>query len=281
MFQTRTLTTVLTTVLTALAVTATVFAAPGTTTQPSVGAAIDTASYCADSEEQAFLTLLNAYRVQNGLVPLALGQSAGAAADHHSVDMATNNYFSHTLADGTDWYTNMLNHGYPSNSGAGENIAAGQSTALAVFEAWRNSPGHNTNMLSPSWVVVGVGFASNAGAGFPYYWTTDFGSVADAAAVLCGSGAPAPVATSTLVPQAPASTSTLVPQVPAPTSTLVPEISVPTSADHKVTVCHFSEEAGTYRLISVALNGYAHGHAKHVEDFLFDAALFDEDCVAV
>src|SRR3712207_6412476 len=56
---------------------------------------ITTAEYCADGEEQAFLALINAYRAQNGLGALAMSQTLGTAAEHHSLDMANNNYFSH------------------------------------------------------------------------------------------------------------------------------------------------------------------------------------------
>ncbi len=53
------------------------------------------------------------------------------------------------------------------------------------------------------------------------------------------------------------------------------------AVDHRVSVCHFSEDEGTYELITVAIKGYENGHSKHAEDFLFDDTLFDEDCVAL
>src|SRR5215218_9867758 len=129
----------------------------------SVGAAPDAANraltarfstveeYCADSEEVAFLGLINDYRAQNGLPALALSQTLGAASDHHSIDMATNNYFTHNLFDGTSYTTNMKNHGYTTSGGwVGENIAANYTTAAAAFAAWKASSGHNANMLSPN-----------------------------------------------------------------------------------------------------------------------------------
>ena len=48
-------------------------------------------SYCADSPEQEFLKLINDYRVANRLNKLSLGQHIGAAAQHHSTDMAARN----------------------------------------------------------------------------------------------------------------------------------------------------------------------------------------------
>jgi uncharacterized protein YkwD len=63
----------------------------------------------------------------------------------------------------------------------GENIAAGFSTAQDVFNAWKNSPGHNANMLDPSFKAIGIGLATVSGSSYTYYWTTDFGGVVDAA----------------------------------------------------------------------------------------------------
>src|SRR4051812_47977016 len=68
-------------------------------------------SYSPDSEECAFLTIINSYRKSQGLGSLALSVSLGAAAEHHSQDMVTHNYFSHTLYNGSSWSTNILNYG--------------------------------------------------------------------------------------------------------------------------------------------------------------------------
>src|SRR5829696_7608458 len=53
-----------------------------------------TSDYGVEREELAFLQLINEYRAQNGLWPLALSQTIGAAAEHHSTDMARNDYFN-------------------------------------------------------------------------------------------------------------------------------------------------------------------------------------------
>src|SRR5688500_5833475 len=49
------------------------------------GRAIPTSAYCAEPEELAFLALINQHRAQNGLGPLTLTQTLGAAAEHHSL----------------------------------------------------------------------------------------------------------------------------------------------------------------------------------------------------
>src|SRR6187200_1055789 len=105
-------------------------------------------SYCADSQEAKFLSLINSYRKNNGLASLKLSRTLGAAAEHHSIDMARNNYFSHTLKNGTSWSQNIRDHGYSASGTMAENIAAGNSSAQATFDQWRASSGHNRNMLN-------------------------------------------------------------------------------------------------------------------------------------
>jgi uncharacterized protein YkwD/uncharacterized protein YraI len=145
-----------------------------------------TSGYCADAEENAFLQLINQYRAANGLGQLTHTQTLAAAAEHHSVDMAAKNYFSHTMLDGTSVPQNIANHGYSDGSTWGENIAAGNANAAATFEQWRKSPGHNANMLNPSFGAIGIGRAYGAGSTYGTYWTTVFGATSDGAAAVCG-----------------------------------------------------------------------------------------------
>ena len=44
------------------------------------------------------------------------------------------------------------------------------------MDAWKNSPGHNQNMLDGSWTEIGIGRAYNSGSTYGWYWTTTFGS---------------------------------------------------------------------------------------------------------
>jgi uncharacterized protein YkwD len=168
-------------------------------TAPPATYAISTSEYCMDSEEQAFLVLINNYRVQNGLAPLTAVQTLGAAADHHSIDMATNDYVGHTLSDGTTWSQNIRNHGYTYSTYLGENVAAGNKSASGTFRQWQNSPTHNSAMLNAKFKAIGIGRAFNANATYGWYWTTDFGGYVDSGAMVCD-GASAPAATNTPSP---------------------------------------------------------------------------------
>jgi len=93
--------------------------------------------------------------------------------------MGERNHFSHTGPDGSSFDERMCDAGYDPACGpttwVAENIAAGQHTAAAVFDAWRGSPGHNANMLSSNAVVVGIGRADVSGSRYGVYWTNTFG----------------------------------------------------------------------------------------------------------
>lgn len=135
-------------------------------------------AYDPDGEELAFLGIINNYRAENGLGELALSATLGAAAEHHSLDMGTHGYFAHTLADGTTAGENIVNHGYTDETW-GENIAGGMESARENFVAWRNSPGHDANMLRADFAAIGIGRAYVAGSPSGWYWTTTFGGEVD------------------------------------------------------------------------------------------------------
>jgi hypothetical protein len=128
----------------------------------------------ADAEEWAFVELLNAYRGELGLAPVTMNAELSAAAEYHSVDMATNNYFSHYALDGTDAGTNIQNFGYTGFPYA-ENIAAGMATAQEVLIGWQNSPDHNATMTNPQYTEIGIGRHYNEASQYGWYWTATYG----------------------------------------------------------------------------------------------------------
>jgi len=132
-----------------------------------------------NSEKSAFLVLINQYRQDNGKGPLKISSALTTAAQLHSEDMAAHIYFSHTSLDGRTFVDRIRAAGYNYNTYLGENIAAGFDTAQKVFDAWKNSQGHNENMLSPNYVVIGIGLTYNASSTYGWYWTTDFGGYDD------------------------------------------------------------------------------------------------------
>jgi uncharacterized protein YkwD len=133
--------------------------------------------------------------------------------------MATKSYFSHTDSAGRSVGTRVANcGGLPSN---GENIAAGtiKDTAAEAFEMWRNSSGHNANMLNGSYQQIGISRVYVSTSTYKWYWVTDFSTTNDGTNA-GGSAVSGSTATSTTRP---ASTAT-----PAPT--VAPAITKATMA---------------------------------------------------
>ncbi len=130
-----------------------------------------------DTEEQIFVTLINNHRSLNNLGAVAPCISLSRAAQGHSEDMRDQDYFDHTNPAGEDPFDRMCTACFElscaSQTAMAENIAAGNSTAQATFDQWRNSPGHNTNMLSPSFNFIGIGRATGGGT-YGSYWTNVF-----------------------------------------------------------------------------------------------------------
>lgn len=135
---------------------------------------------CLNTQEAAFLKLINDYRAEHGAKPLAASKALDTASYLHSADMAKNDYFEHDSPDGQTPEDRMADQGYDADA-TGENIAAGYATAAKVFDVWRHSSGHNENMLDKEYRAIGIGLASDKDSEYDQYWTTDFGSVADAA----------------------------------------------------------------------------------------------------
>lgn len=156
-------------------------AAPGPQVTAADPSFVSASGYCADAEERYFLRLINNYRAQYGRAPLRLTKTLGAAADHHSVDMASKNYFSHTLSGGVTWSQNITNHGYTYNTYKAENIAAGSATSTQTFTQWKNSSVHRANMLNSNFKAIGIGRAYGSASTYKWYWTTTFGGYQDAA----------------------------------------------------------------------------------------------------
>lgn len=105
---------------------------------------------------------------------LTLDTRLRCAARKHSKDMGTNNFFSHTGSNGSTFTQRITSAGYVWKA-AGENIAAGYSTAQAVVNGWMTSTGHCNNIMNGNFKNIGIGYYYNSAATYDHYWTQDFG----------------------------------------------------------------------------------------------------------
>lgn len=112
--------------------------------------------------------LVNAERAAGGCQPLIVDDRLANAAQGHSTDMATRDYFSHESPEGETFVDRALAAGYPSP--AAENIARGQTSPEQVMNDWMNSSGHARNILDCEYRAIGVGLDTRG-----WYWTQVFG----------------------------------------------------------------------------------------------------------
>lgn len=104
---------------------------------------------------------------------LTLDTKLRCAARKHSKDMGVKNFFSHTGSNGSAFSQRITSASYVW-TGAGENIAAGQTTPTAVVDSWMKSTGHCNNIMNGTFKHLGVGYYYSSTATYKHYWTQDF-----------------------------------------------------------------------------------------------------------
>ncbi|WP_449536859.1 CAP domain-containing protein [Ferdinandcohnia sp. Marseille-Q9671] len=117
--------------------------------------------------EYQLFDITNASRVNHGLPILTWDDHVKETARKHSLDMAENNYFSHTNLKGQSPFDRMLEDEILFTM-AGENLAYGQFSSIFAHEGLMNSMGHRENILKEEFRYLGVGVAFNSES-HPYY----------------------------------------------------------------------------------------------------------------
>lgn len=124
-------------------------------TIPPAGCGIRSTAANPDEFAQGVFELINDYRQANGLHPLKRNLDLERTAEDWSNTMSRTNIPAHNpnLRAQVPECTFVL----------GENIGAGTGvhSPQRMFDNWRNSPGHNENLLRPEFTDIGIGIASN------------------------------------------------------------------------------------------------------------------------
>ena len=117
--------------------------------------------------------LVNDFRRTNGLPALRILPELKDLALAHSIHMGLHEpaFFDHRNPEGD--LPEDRAAGWVVCSAIGENIAAGQSAAEAVFRSWLDSPGHRANLEDPRWTHMGAGHALLPESPYVTYWTLD------------------------------------------------------------------------------------------------------------
>ncbi|HET8991664.1 MAG TPA: CAP domain-containing protein [Candidatus Saccharimonadales bacterium] len=108
----------------------------------------------------SLLTLTNLDRENNHEPDLTLTSLLDSAAQAKAEDMVKNNYWSHVSSSGKTPQSFIVASGYQ-YSVAGENLAYGFNSAVAVNQAWMNSQDHRANILDAAYTNVGFGIAES------------------------------------------------------------------------------------------------------------------------
>lgn len=130
----------------------------------------DASKQSLDDVARQVLALVNEERRKVGVAPLTLSAELQSAAAIRAEEITQK--FSHTRPDGTNFQTILPNSRYYI---AGENIAAGNSTAAKVVQQWMNSPGHRANILRSDYTELGVGYVYKENSQYKHYWVQIFG----------------------------------------------------------------------------------------------------------
>ena len=124
---------------------------------------------------------LNEARARHGLPPLQHDRALHIAAQGHSNNMISRDYFSHTSPSGSTLYSRVRQAGfrYSGSWWAGETLAWGTGTMAsprATVRMWMHSAEHRAIILSRNAKLVGIGRATGSFLGYrgAVAWTADF-----------------------------------------------------------------------------------------------------------
>ena len=112
---------------------------------------------------------LNAYRNEKGLSSVILNERLNIASQRHADDMASMEDATHDGSDGSTSGDRIQKQGYYFSL-SGENVASGQRSWEAVFDAWKKSPGHNANLLQTDVTEFGIAVTHDPNSRYQTYW---------------------------------------------------------------------------------------------------------------
>ena len=119
--------------------------------------------------------VINAYRKERGLKPLKLNPELTEAAKNHSRDLAKWDRISHFGSDGSNPWDRVKRSGYNARVAA-ENVGTGQTSFEEVLKGWKESPGHNKNLLLADAEHVGIALVREGKTEFKTFWTLVIGA---------------------------------------------------------------------------------------------------------
>ena len=119
--------------------------------------------------------IINQYRKDKGLKPLKLNAELSEAAKAHSRDLAKWDRISHYGSDGSNPWDRVKRAGFKARLAA-ENVGTGQVDFNEVMRGWKESPGHNKNLLLGDATHMGIALVQDPRTEFKSFWTLVIGT---------------------------------------------------------------------------------------------------------
>jgi uncharacterized protein YkwD len=119
--------------------------------------------------------VINQYRRDKGLKALRLSSGLTEAAKAHSRDLAKWDRISHYGSDGSNPWDRVKRTGYKARLAA-ENVGTGQINFDEVMKGWKESPGHNKNLLLADAQEMGIALVQDPKTEFKSFWTLVIGT---------------------------------------------------------------------------------------------------------
>jgi uncharacterized protein YkwD len=143
--------------------------------KPSAGALADKDYGATKLDADHARDVINKYRQSSGLKPLKLNAALTDAAKAHSRDLAKWDRISHYGSDGSNPWDRVKRSGYSAKVAA-ENVGTGQSSIDEVLKGWKESPGHNKNLLLGDVEHMGIALVQDPKTEFKTFWTLVIGA---------------------------------------------------------------------------------------------------------
>ncbi len=117
------------------------------------------------AQAEDITAMISQYRREHGLPAVKTDPRLTAVAVRQAEAMARTGVMDHDVAGSFASRIATVN-----TVSAAENIAAGTKTWTDTLRIWKESPGHNRNLLRPDADIVGVAVARNEDTRYKVYW---------------------------------------------------------------------------------------------------------------
>src|SRR5215470_5544457 len=124
----------------------------------------------ASARAEDITAMISQYRREHGLPAVKTDSKLTAVAERQAQAMAKSGVMDHDV-DGS--FASRIS-GANVVTGA-ENIAAGTTTWTDTLRMWKESTGHNRNLLMPGADLLGVAIARNENTRYKVYWAMVIG----------------------------------------------------------------------------------------------------------